>query len=225
MPDWDKILAQVAVVTSAPLPFFVAVLIAAGLIWLAMDWRYNAIITGREGIIANKDSEITLLKGQRDDYKDKLSGATPDQAKARIDDLEGRLARLEPRRLTPAQRENLAMRLRVPTGSNYLIAISRDMACSDCAQLGADFSAAFGAASGWQITNPMLGGIATMPPSGIAIKCADIVNPSAEAKLVIDAMKAVGIQFDLQVAPPSSRPAGFPQVSPVEIVLTNQTAR
>jgi hypothetical protein len=65
MPDWDKILAQVAVVTSAPTPFFIAVLIAAGLIWLAMDWRYG-------GVITNRDSEISLLKGQRDDYKDKL---------------------------------------------------------------------------------------------------------------------------------------------------------
>jgi hypothetical protein len=69
MPDWDKILAQVAVVTSAPVPFLLAVLIMAGLIWLAMDWRYGSVITGRDGIIANKDSEITLLKGQRDEQR------------------------------------------------------------------------------------------------------------------------------------------------------------
>jgi hypothetical protein len=40
MPDWDKILRQVAAVTAAPIPFLVAVLIVAVLIWWLMNWRY-----------------------------------------------------------------------------------------------------------------------------------------------------------------------------------------
>jgi hypothetical protein len=41
--------------------------------------------------LANKDGEISLLTRQRDDYKDKLGGASPDQAKAKIDTLEKRI--------------------------------------------------------------------------------------------------------------------------------------
>src|SRR5579859_7548993 len=102
MPQWMQDLTAGWPMIRANLPtfFVIAVLMFSailGTVWWLMDWRYGGIISGRDGIIANKDSEITLLRGQRDDYKDKLSGATPDQAKARIDDLENRLAKLEPR--------------------------------------------------------------------------------------------------------------------------------
>jgi hypothetical protein len=76
----EKFLEQLAVIRQAPMPHALAFVIGLGLIWLASEWRYG-------GIIANRDSEITLLKTQRDDYKDKLGGASPDQAKARIDAL------------------------------------------------------------------------------------------------------------------------------------------
>jgi hypothetical protein len=100
MLDWDKLLNQVAVVMATPIPFIVAILIVAALIWWLMNWRYSAVISHR-------DAEIVLLNGQRDDYKDKFSGATPDQAKARMDALESRLAKIEPRRQTESQRELL----------------------------------------------------------------------------------------------------------------------
>jgi hypothetical protein len=80
MLDWDKLLTQVAVVTTAPAPFLIAILIVAGLIWWAMDWRYSTIV-------GNKESEVALAKSQRDDYRDKLGGATPDQAKAAIQEV------------------------------------------------------------------------------------------------------------------------------------------
>ena len=42
----------------------------------------------RDGIIASREAEIKLLATERDDYKDKLGGASPDQAKLRIGSLE-----------------------------------------------------------------------------------------------------------------------------------------
>jgi hypothetical protein len=55
MPDWDKILAQVAAVTAAPIPFLVAVLIVGGLIWWLVNWSYSAVLS-------HKDAEIKLLE-------------------------------------------------------------------------------------------------------------------------------------------------------------------
>ncbi len=69
MPDWDKILGQLAAVSNAPIPFFAALLIVAAFIWWAIDWKYSAVLSHR-------DAEIS-------DYKTKLSGATPEQAKTR----------------------------------------------------------------------------------------------------------------------------------------------
>lgn len=198
-----------------PVIFIALILAIIGGVWWMMDWKYGAVIT-------NKDSEIALLKGQRDDYRDKLSGATPDQAKARIDALEGRLARLEPRRLTEQQRANLTARLRLPAGADYSIAISRDLSCADCVQLAADISAAFGSSTGWHVSNPGEMGVSNMPPHGIAVRCANIASPSPEARIVIDALHAIGIQFDLQNDGSLQRSEAFPKVPPVKILLTTR---
>jgi hypothetical protein len=82
------VLGEAGVIVRAPLVFAAAVLILVGLAWMAMDWRYS-------GVIANRDSEISSLRTQRDEYKEKLAGATPEQAAQRIAGLEGRLKELK----------------------------------------------------------------------------------------------------------------------------------
>jgi hypothetical protein len=84
MPDLVKLLEQWAVVTAAPIPFAIAVVVAAGLIWLAVGWSYS-------GVLASKNGQIELQDRQLADYKQKLDGASPDQAKAKIDALERRV--------------------------------------------------------------------------------------------------------------------------------------
>uniref|UniRef100_Q07RD6 Uncharacterized protein n=1 Tax=Rhodopseudomonas palustris (strain BisA53) TaxID=316055 RepID=Q07RD6_RHOP5 len=101
MPDWEKILAQLAVVGSAPIPFVVALLIVGGLIWWAIDWRYSAVLTHR-------DAEIS-------EFKAKLSGATPEQARDKIELLERTIRNMvgtnwQP--LTRPQIANLAAKLK-----------------------------------------------------------------------------------------------------------------
>ena len=206
----------------ANLPTFLFIIVLIfGAVWWLMDWRYGGVISNRDGTVASKDAEIALLKGQRDDYKEKLSGATPDQAKARIDALETRLARLEPRQLTDAQRAEFAARVRPPAGISYSVAVTRDMGCADCVQLAADISAAFGA--GWNVSNPMVMGIPNMPPHGIAVRCHDVANPSPEVRLIIEAMREAGVPFDLQTGAQPSRPPGFgPADPPVEILVTTR---
>src|ERR1700726_4068447 len=82
MPQWMQDLTAGWPMIRTNLPtFFVIVGLIVGVVWWIMDWRYG-------GIITNKDSEIVLAKSQRDDYRDKMGGATPDQAKARVDALE-----------------------------------------------------------------------------------------------------------------------------------------
>jgi hypothetical protein len=82
--EWEAIL-------HAPLSFIIALVACCAIIWWVMTWGY-----GRE---------MSLLRQQTADYKNRLSGASPDQAKARIDDLENRLATLrdevEQRQVTP----------------------------------------------------------------------------------------------------------------------------
>lgn len=82
------VLGELKMIARAPAVFAAALLILAGGIWWALDWRYS-------GIIANRDAEISSLKTQRDEYRDRLNGASPDQAAQKIKDLTDQLAFLQ----------------------------------------------------------------------------------------------------------------------------------
>lgn len=77
------VLGEVQLIAEAPLVFGAAVLFLGVIIWAALRWRYSGIIEHRNRIIAL--------------YKARLNGATPDQAKAKIDSLEGQVASLKNR--------------------------------------------------------------------------------------------------------------------------------
>ena len=85
------VLGEVRLIAEAPLVFGAAVLVLGAIIWAALRWRYSGIIGHRNRIIAL--------------YKARLNGATPDQARAKMDSLEGQVASLKNRewpKLTPA---------------------------------------------------------------------------------------------------------------------------
>ncbi|MGA7682965.1 MAG: hypothetical protein WCA54_22560, partial [Pseudolabrys sp.] len=77
------ILGELHLIVEAPLVFGAAVLLLGAIIWAALRWRYSRGIERRNHIIAL--------------YKARLNGATPDQAKAKIDSLEGQVVSLKNR--------------------------------------------------------------------------------------------------------------------------------
>ena len=79
------VLSEIRLIAEAPLVFGAAVLFLGAIIWAALRWRYSSIIEHRNDIIAL--------------YKARLNGATPDQAKAKIDSLEGQVVSLKNRGL------------------------------------------------------------------------------------------------------------------------------
>jgi hypothetical protein len=85
------ILGELRLIAEAPLLFGACVLFLGAIIWATLRWRYSGMIQRRNHIIAL--------------YKARLNGATPDQAKAKIDSLEGQVVSLKNRewpKLTPA---------------------------------------------------------------------------------------------------------------------------
>lgn len=82
MPQWMQDLTTGWPMIRANLPtFFVILVVLIGAIWVVMNWSYGAVI-------ASKNGQIELQDRQLSDYKQKLDGATPDQAKAKIEALE-----------------------------------------------------------------------------------------------------------------------------------------
>ncbi len=82
------VLGELKVIARTPVVFAAALLILAAAIWWAMDWRYSSII-------ANRDTQISSLETQRDEYKNKLSGATPEEAAQRTVALEKQVSELK----------------------------------------------------------------------------------------------------------------------------------
>src|SRR5262249_62002253 len=85
------VLGELRLIEEARLVFGAAVFLLGAIIWAALRWRYSGIIEHRNHIIAL--------------YKARLNGATPDQAKAKMDSLEGQVTSLKNRewpKLTPA---------------------------------------------------------------------------------------------------------------------------
>jgi hypothetical protein len=70
-----------------PLPFAALVVIVGGFMWTIASLYFS-------GQIATSKAQAELAEKQRDDFKSKLAVSSPDEAKTKVDRLEGELAGL-----------------------------------------------------------------------------------------------------------------------------------
>jgi hypothetical protein len=142
----ERLSKEGAVIADAPLTFGVAVLAAAIVVWLL--FRHQ---------IANLKSSIQFRDDQIADYRTKLDGATPDEARARIERLEARIQQLEaiaPRTLSHQQLEAVTEEARRAPGR---ILVTYDLAASDGISLQSQFLQAFRKA-GWTASGNFMAG-------------------------------------------------------------------
>lgn len=199
MDEFLKRLAeQAAVIKAAPYPFALAVLVAAGAIWLAVNWAYAAIL-------ASKTAQLELADRQLAEYKQKLSGASPDEAKTKIETLISEVTALrnqmQGRRLTPEQRNKIIEAIRLPNSNNLQVQIVREVSAQDTGALANDFMTAFQAA-GWKTGyGSMMFGAPS--PTGLALLVSDQNKLSPTESIVLAALRAAQIQFDVLQSPSS----------------------
>lgn len=174
-------------IAQAPWSFAICLAVVAGVIFLVLR-----SLKAQE--IADLNSRLTLRNDEISDYRRKLDGKSPEEAKARLDELEARIARLQPRRLDAAQREMIRAAV---AGIASHISIAADMAAADARGLVADLSAAFQGA-GWAVSHAMVGGPANPPPSGFGVSVADPDNLTGAQAAFVAALRSIGIDFDLR---------------------------
>jgi hypothetical protein len=187
----SKLAEQFAVIRAAPYPFLLSVAIVIGAVWFMVNWAYGTILS-------SKNAQLELADRQLGDYRQKLSGASPDEAKSKIEALTTEInqlrAQLQARRLTPAQRDAIAQTSRLAPGQVFSIQIMRDMGASDGGAYANDFMAVFQAA-GWKVSyGSILFG--TPAPTGLALLVKSSSLSAAE-KMVFDALRGAQIQFDV----------------------------
>ncbi|MCW2388647.1 hypothetical protein M2333_001693 [Sphingobium sp. B11D3B] len=201
---WEQITTVIAV----PIPFFAAILFVGWLIWLFVRREYSTRLE-------NAASNLELANARLADYERKLAGASPDEAKARIDNLEAKLEHLMPRRVSAEQRERIRQALRGTTGT---ISIGSDMACADAPAFNSGLTAAFRNA-GWETMNPSFMGLANPPASGVGVRCLDCHNPTLKEVSVMNALTEARIEFDVQPGRDLERVNGRQEIE-AEIVIT-----
>jgi hypothetical protein len=178
------------------IPLFMSVAIVCIPIWFALKWAYQSRLE-------NKDTLIELQKAQLEDYKSKLDGASPDQAKARVEALQTQLDNLVkavgPRSLSDVQ--SLAItQSAVAIGGSPLIEIAQDMAAPDAQRFSRQLGQAFSNAR-WRVVYPGVMGISTPPPTGIAVYAANPASPTVPEQAVMKGFRDAGIDFDIQLSP------------------------
>jgi hypothetical protein len=190
----DRILRYLAwesrAITGAPVTFGVAVVATAALISCA--------------VILAVRHETAPLRRELAQYREKLGGASPEEAKAALDVLAEQVtaleARLKPRRVSAQQQRTIAERLKAPAGGRYALAIVQEGGCWDCPQFAEDLEGALRSAPGWTVSHRVIMGLARRPPHGLAVVVADPAHPAAQESLLLQALQAAGIEFDIQGA-------------------------
>lgn len=178
---------QISTVAKVPIPFLLAVLFSSWIIWSVLKHSYAVRLENAASI---KD----LLERQVQEYKDKLSGASPDEAKARMDALEARLDSLAPRTLSSDRRNQMLRFLDNFRGCN--ISIAYDAAVPDARNFAQSLIATFNSA-GWRVTAPMLMGISNPPSTGVGVIVQDPQRLTEPQKAVCAALSAIELPFDV----------------------------
>jgi hypothetical protein len=213
----EKIQKEWAVIHGAPWSFFAASVVIAGAIWFFLN-QINS------GTISGKDATIETLKTQNESYKEKLNGASPEEAKTRIDALEAKVAKLEPRRLYPEKLETVSKLIKTLPPMPYNLSIEADMACADCNQYAADLQSAFPQPP-WSVIMPMIAGPSVRSPKGLAILTPDPKNPLPEAAAIASALTAADIPFDLMAGNDELGDPFKPSKRITALVLTTRVSR
>jgi hypothetical protein len=175
--EWETI-------SKAPVTFIIGLLVLAVVAYQAARYHLKERLQLRDDQIA--------------DYKNKLSGATPDEAKARIDRLEARVTQMEPRSLTDEQLASIARSL---AGSSNAIDIALDMSVPEGKTISRQLTRIFQEA-GWTIRNPsVLGVLHAVTGLFVGVKQTNSLTPPE--RRVVAALQASGIKFDLRPQPPA----------------------
>lgn len=184
------ILSEWAALKQAPVSFILAVSAATALSWSAFSWRYT-------GQIENLEGRIKLQADQIVAYKEKLNGATPEEARQRVQALEKQLRSLVPRQLDSRQIDKLKRAL--SNNSKGVLATVQDSASADAESFIGSIEKVF-IGSGWQRGGSLveIGPIADPPRSGLALCVFDPKSLTPMETVVKDAFMDAEIEFELR---------------------------
>lgn len=193
MPDW---LSQAALdawwkmLTASPLLSLTLIIVCLAFGYAGARWRYA-------GKIETLEERLKLKDDTAAEYKRKLDGATPDEAKGRLDALEHLVDHLKPRELTDHQMTVLRQFLASTPGA---VQVGFAMGEPTCQEYAGKIAGLYREA-GWRVETVQI--MAAWGPSypgmGIIARPEDISTPMIIG--LLDAFNRAGIRIKLTPNP------------------------
>jgi len=192
---FERLRQEAAAIVSAPILAGAILAVALAVMWLALHWSYRAALE-------NKDNHIAFLERRLSEYRDRLNGATPDEARKRIDTLDAEVKtlrlRLQPRQLTQAQRQAIIDRSRLPAGTQPAdLRIAHEASCSDCRAFAEELAGAFGERDNWRVTTAAIEAPAERPRTGLGVRVEQPLRPPPEAVRLQESLRSARLPFDV----------------------------
>ena len=198
---------------SSPIPFWLVVGIVAICIWKYFDHRYSDMLIEKDSLLRDRSAKL-------DDYKEKLNGATPEDARARLDALEQKIAdvaaAVAPRTLSDDQCERMVAVLEGQHGHH--VTITQELGDAGRVNLVMSIEKAFSAAR-WTTATRMMMRISNALSSGIGVIVPDQNNLTEPQRAIIKAFKIAEIEFDIQTGDTGNNGPYGPQ-SVAEIIVS-----
>jgi len=191
-----------------------ATIVVGLLVWAFVNLIYKARIETLGQHLASEQGESSRLRARLSEFDQKLSGASPDETRARIDALEATLRTLQPRVVSEEQRRALVLALKAHAGS---IEIATDMSSPDARGFAAGLTAAF-AEAGWRVTNPVFMGLARDCKNGLGLAINPSTSRTVGEQTVMDAFGLAGIGYDVHPGRLKAAEFGKPEI--VELFIT-----
>jgi hypothetical protein len=186
---WTSILEAWARYSSPGLSFAAAVGAITCGVWLLLDWTNGAVV-----------GSLRARLKRADDYKRSvehiLGGKTPDEAAARLGQLEAYLASLPPRSLNDDQKRAIQTAACPPPSAPYLT-IVHETASAEADRYARDFVEAFSAAPGWNVVDEPYPMMPHHLSRGIAVGLSNPDDPTPTERLVLRALQDAGLGYDL----------------------------
>lgn len=170
------------VIGGAPFTFAIALLLAGAVIWAVL----KGINAGTESALRER---LSFKDDQLIEYKEKLAGASPEEAKQLISALERRILELEPPSISEDHRKAMGLILQRTPGR---VSIFREMGSANLAKLHSQLSSLFKEA-GWQVTNGTGMDMNFEPATNVTVTSPSKVAPAFQA--LDEALRVASIAY------------------------------
>lgn len=216
----ETIKKEWSVIRGAPWSFIFVTATIAATIFAFINYVNSATI-------AAKDATIQTLTAAVTSYKDKLNGASPDEAKGKItqlesrlkefeSSLEGRIKNIEPRHLSEDQKRIIKSYINTISGE---ATIATELGCGECIQYADEFQSTL-QNSGWKVRLSLGALLSAASPTGIAVIIPNNSNKISNSIAIINSLRDANIAFVLKEPNNHNTPSLSDHTDAVTMIIT-----